>query len=151
VLHGVENLFPSSTKYLGCFLPRKPASPAGQEQHVGSGQRPLAVAQGNFFDDDRTTAAAIDTPHRIKQKNQKSPERNEFKTALRQLIISGGGLMAARTNCRRTLSRTNIDLNAPVIRAEAGLLVNESPENGDIGLESLMSCSMKVETGEDEN
>jgi hypothetical protein len=42
------------------------------------------------------------------------------------LIVSGGGLMAARANCRRTLARANIDLNTLVIGTEAGLLVNES-------------------------
>jgi hypothetical protein len=98
----------------------------GQKQHVRPGQRTFAVAPGNFLDHDRLTAAAIDPPHRIKQKNQKSPERNKFETALRQLIVSGGGLMAARANCRRTLARTNVDLNTLVIGTEAGLLVNES-------------------------
>src|ERR1035441_9974912 len=38
--------------------------------------------------------SAINPPHRIKQKNQKSPERNKFETALRELIVSGGGLVA---------------------------------------------------------
>ena len=86
----------------------------------------IAVAPGNFLDDDRLTAAAIDTPHRIQQKNQKAPERDELETALRELVVSGGGLMAARANCRRTLARTNIDLNTLVIGTEAGSLVNES-------------------------
>ena len=73
-----------------------------------------------------STAAAIDAPHRVKQKNQKAPERNELETALGELIVSGGGLMAARANRRRTLARAHGDLNALVIGTEAGLLVNES-------------------------
>ena len=123
---GVENLFPGSAERLGCFLPGKPARPAGQKQHVGFGQGALAVAPRNFLDDDRLAAAAIDAPHRVQQKNQKSPERNELETPLGELIVSGGGLMAARTNRRRTLARTHGDLNTLVIGTEAGLLVNES-------------------------
>jgi len=41
------------------------------------------------------TLRAIDAPHGVKQKNQKAPERNELETALGELIVSGGGLMAA--------------------------------------------------------
>jgi hypothetical protein len=76
--------------------------------------------------DDRLTAAAINAPHRIQQKNQKAPEGDELETALGQLVVSGGGLMAARAYCRRTLAWTNINLNTLVIGGEAGLLVNES-------------------------
>src|ERR1019366_6353639 len=61
-----------------------------------------------------------------KAEKPKIPRKDKFETALRELIVSGGGLMTARANCRRTLARTNIDLNTLVIGTEAGLLVNES-------------------------
>ena len=80
---------------LGCFLPRKAARPAGQKQHVRSGQRTLSIAPRHFLDDDRLAVAAIDAPHGVKQKNQKSPERNELETALGELIVTGRRLMAA--------------------------------------------------------
>jgi len=95
-------------------------------KRVRSGQRTLSIAPRHFLDDHCLTAAAIDTPHRVKQKNQKSPERYELKTALGELIVSGGGLMTAGANRGRTLTRTNIDQNTFVIGAETGLLVNET-------------------------
>ena len=110
----------------GRFLPRKAARPAGQKQHIGIGQGTLAIAPGHFLDDDCLTTAAIDAPHGIKQKNQKAPKGNELETALGELIVSGGRLMAARTNRRRTFARTHRNLNTLMIGAETGLLVNES-------------------------
>ena len=82
--------------------------------------------RSHFLDDDGLTTAAIDAAHGIKQKNQKAPKRNELETALGELIVSRGRLMAARTNRRRTFARTHRDLNTLVIGAETGLLVNES-------------------------
>src|SRR5690349_21106099 len=102
----------------GCFLPRKAARPAGQKQHIGIGQGTLAIAPGDFLDDDCLTAAAIDATHGIEQKNQKAPKRNELETALGELIVSGGRLMAARTNRRRPFARTHRNLNTLMIGAE---------------------------------
>lgn len=88
----------------------------------------LAVAPRNFLDDDRLTAAAIDPPHGIQEKNQKTPERDELKTALGELIVSRCRLVAARTNRHRTLARTYGHLNTPVIQTEPSAMINESPE-----------------------
>ena len=110
----------------GRFLPREPTRPAGQKQHIGVGQGTLAIAPGHFLDDDSLTTAAIDATHGIKQKNQKASKGNELETALGELIVPGGRLMAARTNRRRTFARTHGNLNALVIGTEAGLLVNET-------------------------
>jgi len=96
----------------------------------------LAIAPGHFLDDDGLTTAAIDATHRIKQKNQKAPKRNELETALGELIVSGGRLMAARTNRRRTFARTHGDFDALVIGTETGLLINESRKSGGNGLRS---------------
>src|SRR5207247_3749841 len=109
----------------GRFLPRKAACPAGQKQHIGIGQGTLAIAPGHFLDDDSLTTAAIDVTHGIKQKNQKAPKGNELETALGELIVSGGRLMATRTNRRGTFARTHRDLNALMIGAETGLPVNK--------------------------
>jgi len=46
--------------------------------------------------------------------------------SLDELIVSGAGLVAARTNRLGALARTHGDFNALVIGTEAGLLVNES-------------------------
>src|SRR5712691_9943321 len=126
VLHGVEDLVPGSAKRLGGFLPGQPARPAGQKQHVGFGESTFAIGPGDLLNDHRLAAAAIDAPHGVKQKNQKSPERNKLDTPLGELIVSGGGLMATRTDGLGALARTHGDFNALVIGTEAGLLVNES-------------------------
>jgi len=126
VLYRIEDLVPGSAKRLGRFLPGQPARPAGQKKHVGFGERTFAIGPGDLLDDDRLAAAAIDAPHGVKQKNQKSPERNKLETPLDELIVSGGGLVAARTNRFGTLARTHGDFNALVIGTEVGLLVNES-------------------------
>jgi hypothetical protein len=86
----------------------------------------LAVAPWNFLDNDCLAVAAIDTPHGIKQKDQKTPEGNELETALGELIVSRSGLMAAGTNRPRALAGTHSNLDAPVVRSEAGLAVNKA-------------------------
>jgi len=126
VFDGVENLFPGSAERLGCFLPRQATRPAGQKQHVCSGQRTLPIAPRHFLDDDGLAVAAIDAPHGVQQKNQESPERDELETPFGELIVTGRRLMAARTNRRRTLARPHGNLNTLVIGTEASLLVNES-------------------------
>lgn len=88
----------------------------------------LAVAPGNFFDDHGLAVAAIDAPHRVQQKDQKAPERDEFVTPLGELIVTGRRPMATGTNCRRTFARTYGDFDAFVIGTEASMLVNEAPE-----------------------
>ena len=57
-------------KCFGRFLPRKTARPAGQKQHISIGQGVLAIAPGDFLDDDCLTTA-IDATRGIKQKNQR--------------------------------------------------------------------------------
>src|ERR1700686_4317900 len=109
----------------GRLLPRKAARPAGQKQHIRAGQGTLAIAPGHFLDHDRLTTAAIDATHGVKQKNQKAPKGNELETALGELIVSGGRLMAARTNRRRTFARTHRNLNTLMIGAESGMLVDK--------------------------
>src|SRR5260370_341616 len=44
---------------LGSFLPGELARPAGQKQHIGSGQRVLAIAPGNLLDH-HTTISPVD-------------------------------------------------------------------------------------------
>src|ERR1035438_2305746 len=55
-----RDLVPGGAERSGRFFPRKPARPMGQKQHVGIGQRMLAIAPGNLLDDHGFTAAAID-------------------------------------------------------------------------------------------
>jgi hypothetical protein len=112
----------------GCFLPRKAARPAGQEQHIGIGQGTLAIAPGHLLDDDCLTTAAIDATHGIKQKDQKAPKRNELETALGELIISDGRVMAARADCGRTLARSHGHFDTLLVGTEVGVLVDKTSE-----------------------
>ena len=122
----VEDFVPGSAKRLSRFLPRQPPCPSRQKAHVGFGERTLAVGPGDFLHDDRLAAAALDAPHGVQQKNQKSPEGNKLEAPFGELVVPGSGLMAARTDRLRAFARAPGDLNALVIGTEAGLLVNES-------------------------
>jgi hypothetical protein len=62
---GVENLIPGSVKGLSGFFPRKATGPAGQEQHVGLGQRAFAVSPWDFLDDHCGAAATVHSPHGV--------------------------------------------------------------------------------------
>jgi hypothetical protein len=97
-----------------------------RNNNVGSGQGALSIGPRNLLNDDRIATAAIDTPHRIEQKNQKSPERDELEAALAKLVVAGSRLMATRTHCLCALAGTHGDLNALVVGAETGLAINES-------------------------
>jgi hypothetical protein len=74
--------------------------------------------------------------HGVKQKNQKSPERNKLETPLGELIVSGGGLMAARTDRGGTLSRPHGNFDTFLVPTEAGVLVDKNPGNGGSDSES---------------
>jgi len=62
--------------------------------------------------------------------------RNELESPFGELIVTAPRLMAARTDRRRTFARTHGNLNSLVIGTEGGLLVNETRESDDSGLES---------------
>src|SRR5262249_11000874 len=128
MLHGIENLIPRSAKRLGRFFPRKAARPAGQEEHVGFGQGAFAVAPGHFLDDHGGAAAAVHAPHGIQQENKKSPERNELKAPLSELVVTRGRLMAARTDGGRAPARPYRYFDTLVVQTEAGVLIDKSPE-----------------------
>jgi hypothetical protein len=128
VFDGIKNLFPGSTKRFGGFFPRKAASPTGQEEHVRLGQGAFAVASGNFFDDDGAAAPGIDAAHGVQEEDQKSPEGDELKASLGQLVVTGGRLMAARTDRGRAFARPHRYFDTLVIRTEPGALIDKSAE-----------------------
>jgi hypothetical protein len=86
----------------------------------------LPSAQGTSSTTTAWQPTAIDAPHGVKQKNQKSPEGDELETPFGELIVSGGGLMTARTDRPGTLARPHGDFNSLVIGTEACVLVDES-------------------------
>jgi hypothetical protein len=57
-----------------------------------------------------------------------SPQRYELESPLGEPIISGRGLMTARTNGFGTHAGTHDYLDALTIGTEAGLAIDESPE-----------------------
>jgi len=58
----------------------------------------------------------------------KNPRGNELKAPLSELVVTGGRLIAARTDGGRALARPYRDLNALFVWAEPGVLVDKSPE-----------------------
>jgi hypothetical protein len=60
------------------------------------------------------------------RKTENPQKGYELEAALRKLIASGVGLVTARANRLRALAGSHRDFDALVIRAEAGLLINES-------------------------
>jgi len=69
---------------------------------------------------------AIDTAHRVEEKNQKTPEGNELKTPFGQSVVTGGVTMTARADCRGSVARAAGDLDAFVIGTEPGMAVDET-------------------------
>src|SRR5471030_1023175 len=85
---------------LGGLFPGKFARPSGQEQHVSFGQLVFAVAPRNLFDHD-AAAWAVHAPHAIQKEDQNPPERNELKTPLGKVVVTGSRLVAARADGSR--------------------------------------------------
>src|SRR6266852_2127433 len=123
---GIEDLLPGSAERLGCLFPRKAAGPAGQKQHVRFGQGALAVAPGNFLDDHSAAAATVHSPHRVQEEDEKSPQREELKTSLGELIVTGRRLMAARADRARALAGPHRYLDTLVVRTEAVVMIDKS-------------------------
>src|ERR1039457_291510 len=82
---GIENLLPRGAKCEGGFLPGQVTRPAGQEEHIGFGEGPFAVAPRNFFDDDGVAAAAVYAPHGVEEEDEESPEGNELESPFRRV------------------------------------------------------------------
>src|SRR5713226_7160272 len=125
ILDGVAHLVPGSMEGLGGFLPGELARPAGQKQHIGSGQLVLTIAPGNLLDH-HTTIPAVDAPHAVQQENQKAPQRNELKTPLGKMIVTRCRLVAPRADRCRALSRSHVHFDAILVGAKARVLVDKS-------------------------
>ena len=102
---------------------------------MGLGGLMLTIAPRNLLDH-HAAIAALDAPHAVQKKNQKAPERNELEAPLGQMIVTRRRLVATRADRRRALARPHVDLDALLVGAEAGVLVNESPMADGSGLES---------------
>src|SRR5262244_233036 len=71
-------------------------------------------------------AAAVDTPHGVQQEDEESPERNEFKTSFRELVVAGCRQMAARADCGRTFARSQDHFDALLVGTETGVLIDKT-------------------------
>src|SRR5450631_1878750 len=125
ILDGTANPIPGSVKRLGGFLPGEFACPAGEEEHVGFGGLMLAIAPRNLFDH-LAAIAAVDPSHAVQKENQNSPEGNELKTPLGEMIVTGCGLVAPRADRHRASPWPDGYFDAFLISAPAGRSVDES-------------------------
>src|ERR1700690_2149877 len=127
ILDGEAHLFPGSVERLGGFLPGEFARPTGQEQHVGLGQLVLAIAPRNLFHYHYATMAALDAPHAVQEKDQKSPDGDELEAPFGKMIVTRRRLVAPRADRRRSDPRPDVHFHAFFVGAEAGVMVDESP------------------------
>src|ERR1039457_3935507 len=124
ILDGVADLVPGSMERFGGFLPGELTRPAGQKQHIGSGQLVLTIAPGNRLDD-HATVPALDAPHAVQQEYQKAPQRDDLEAPLGKMIVTRCRLVAPRTDCRRARPRPDVHFDALLVGCEAGVLVDE--------------------------
>ena len=126
ILDRVAHLVPGSVEGLGGFLPGELARPAGQKQHIGSGQLMLAIAPGNLLDH-YATLPAVHASHAIQQENQKAPQRNELEAPLGKMIVTRRRLVAPRADRCRALPRSHVHFDAILAGTKASVLVDKSP------------------------
>jgi len=126
IFDGVAHLFPGGVERLGGLLPGELARPAGQKQHVGSGQLVLAIAPRNLPDRHHATTAALDAPHAVQEENQDPPEGDELEAPLGKMIVTRRRLVARRADRRRSGPRPDVHFDAFLIGAEAGMMVDKS-------------------------
>src|ERR1019366_4815971 len=124
ILDGIAHFIPRSVERFGGFLPGELPRPAGQKQHIGSGQLVLAIAPGNLLDD-HAAVAALDAPHAVQQEYQKAPQRDELEAPQGKMIVTRCRLVASRTDRRRARSRPDGHFDALLVGGEAGVLVDE--------------------------
>ena len=124
VLHGIVDLLPAGMKAAGRLLPRELSGPVRQVHHVGLGQGVLADAPGDLFDFD-AALATLDAPHAVVERDRISPDRDEFKMSLRQLIVASGRFVAARAPRPGTGPRSDIDLDGPGLFVQAGRAIDK--------------------------
>src|SRR6202451_2371962 len=124
ILDGIAHLVPGSVERLSRFFPGKLPRPAGQKQHIGSGQLVFAIAPGNLLDY-YATIPAVDAAHAVHQENQKTPQRNELEAPLGEMIVTWCRLVASRTDRRRALPRPDGHFDAFLAGTEARGVVDE--------------------------
>jgi hypothetical protein len=95
----------------------------------------LTITPGNLLDH-HATLPAVDASHAVQQENRKATQRNELEAAFGKMIVTRCRLVAPRADRRRALPRPDVHFDAFLVRAEAGVLVNESPMAMAVVLES---------------
>ena len=112
---------------IGRFPSRKVCAPTCQKQHVGLGRLVFAVGPGHCLDDD-ATGFAVDAAHAVEEKDQVPPDRNELELPIREVVVTGGLPVTARTDRWGTRSGADSDLQAATILSEADVLIDEARE-----------------------
>ena len=91
---------------------------------VGLGEGVFAVAQGHFLHDD-AALPALDTPHSTEQDDPKTPERNELKPPLGEVIGVRRRLVTSRAYGFGPRERPHGNLDALPVRGKSRLLIDE--------------------------
>src|SRR6202049_4167351 len=125
IFHRLADLVPTGAERHGGFLPGQLACPVGEKQHIGLGELVLAARPWQLFDP-HPAGPAIDAPHAVKQQHHEAPERDEFEAAQAEVIIAGGGPMAARAYRLCAAARSHVNLDEAALRAQPRRLVDEA-------------------------
>jgi len=75
-----------------------------------------------------STAATVDAPHGVQKEDEKTPQGDELKAPLGELVVTGRGQMAARADSGGTLPRSHGHFDALLVGTEVGVLVDKAPE-----------------------
>jgi hypothetical protein len=87
---------------------------------------------GHCLDDD-ATGFAVDAAHAVEEKDQVPPGRNELELPIREVVVTGGLPVTARTDRWGTRSGADSDLQAATILSESGRVDRRSQGNGSTG------------------
>ena len=92
--HRIKDFLPTGPEASCCLFPRQLASPLRQEQHVGAGERVLAVGPRQRFDL-HAAVTTVNAAHGIEEEHGKAPDRNKLEATLRERIVAAAGSVAA--------------------------------------------------------
>jgi hypothetical protein len=100
----------------------------------------LAIGPGDLLDHD-AAGFAVDTAHAVEKEHQETPDGDEFKRTLGEVIVAEGWPATTGTDAFGSHPRPHPDLKALAILTEAGMVVNETGEA--IALRSVIICMSK--------
>src|SRR6056297_731748 len=120
-----EDRVPAGSEDGRGFLPTEPLGPRGQEDAQAVGRLVFTVGPGNLLNLHSATGT-IHASHRVNEKHRDRPERDEFKTPLRQAIVARAFLATATAHRATSPVRLDVDQDRLTILGEMDAVVHET-------------------------